>query len=198
MCSRYTSPDDIEMARFYKVDKPTLDEIKTTIYPGYQAPVLMNAEGDEAHIEARFWGFCLNMPGKKDPSKFISKILQNAVSETITEKRTFAKTWREGRRCILPASVFYEPLDGKFKPIKDTETKIMSLAGIWGEQTFREKKVDACTMLTCEPNKFMEKFHDRMPVIIHPEDVEEWLSPDTAPDQAMKLCKPWKGKLAFA
>lgn len=185
------------MGRFYKVDQPKLEEIKPTIYPGYQTPVLLNEGGRGLHLETRFWGFCLNMPGKRDPSKFVSKILQNAVSETIDEKRTFSKAWRNGNRCILPAKLFYEPVDGEFKPIIDARNRVLSIAGIWGEQTYREKKVDACTMLTCEPNPFMDPFHDRMPVILHPEAVDEWLSPDTSPEQAIKLCKPWSGQLAF-
>ncbi|MDZ4081782.1 MAG: SOS response-associated peptidase family protein [Bdellovibrionales bacterium] len=195
MCSRYQSPDAAEMARFYRVDKPKLPAIKSTIYPGYTAPALFG--GDESHIEARFWGFVLNMPGKRDPTQIISKILQNAVSETVEEKRTFSKAWREGRRCILPASRFFEPIDGEFTGIKDPERKVMSIAGIYGEQTYKEKKVKASTMLTCEPNKWMSQYHDRMPVILNPDDIEEWLSPDTTPDQALKLCQPWKGKLGI-
>jgi len=65
------------------------------------------------------------------------------------------------------------------------------------EATHKGEKHAAFTMLTCEPNKFMEPFHDRMPVILKHSDVEEWLSPDTTPDQASKLCVPFKGKLAF-
>ena len=197
MCSRYQSPDDAEMARYYRVNKPKLPVIKSTIYPGYAAPVLISPNANGAHIEARFWGFVLNMPGKKDPSKIVSKILQNAVSETVAEKRTFSKAWREGHRCILPATRFFEPVDGEFKGIFDPDSPILSFAGIWSEQTYREKRVDACTMLTCEPNKWVSKHHDRMPVILHREDVDEWLSPDTSPEQALKLCKPWSGALGL-
>lgn len=197
MCSRYQTPEAAEMARVFRTDKPDLGNIKATIYPGYQTPVIINARGDKAEIESRFWGFVLNMPGKKDPSKIVSKILQNAVSETVHEKRTFSKAWRDSQRCILPASRFFEPIDGEFKGINDPDRSIMAIAGVWGDQTYREKKVQACTMLTSEPNKWISKYHDRMPVILHPEDIEEWLSPDTTPEQAQKLCRPWKGKLVM-
>lgn len=53
-------------------------------------------------------------------------------------------------------------------------------------------------LITAEPNEWMSEYHDRMPVILHPDDIAEWLSPDTAPDQAQKLCRPWRGRLAFA
>lgn len=198
MCSRYRTPEAAEMARYYRIDKPNLGEIKPVIYPGYQTPVLLNANGDAPMIESRFWGFVLNMPGKRDPSQPVAKILQNAVSETVHEKRTFSKSWLAGQRCILPAVRFFEPVGGEFKPIYDPERPIISIAGIWAEQTYMDKKIQACTMLTTEPNGWMSEYHDRMPVILHPDDVSEWLSPDTAPDQAQKLCRPWSGSLAFA
>lgn len=197
MCSRYQTPEAAEMARAYRTGLPDLGHIKSTIYPGYQTPVLINAYGDGAKIESRFWGFVLNLPGKKDPTKAVSKILQNAVSETVHEKRTFSKAWREGQRCILPATRFFEPVEGEFKAIEDPDRSIISIAGIWNEQTYNENPVQACTMLTTKPNQWMEKYHDRMPVILHPDDVEEWLSPDTNPEQAKKLCRPWRGSLVF-
>lgn len=185
------------MARFYRAKNPELGTFKATIYPGYQTPVIINTRGDGLEIESRFWGFVLNMPGKKDPAKIVAKILQNAVSETVQEKRTFSKAWRNGQRCVLPAVCFFEPIDGEFKAIQDPDRKIISIAGIWGEQTHKEQKVQACTMLTTEPNTWMEIYHDRMPVILNPDDVEEWLSPDTTPEQAQKLCQPWRGRLSF-
>lgn len=186
------------MARFYRAKNPDLGTFKATIYPGYQTPVILNTRGDGLEIESRFWGFVLNMPGKKDPTKLVAKILQNAVSETIHEKRTFSKAWHHGQRCVLPARRFFEPVDGEFKAIEDPERQIISLAGIWAEQIHKEKNVQACTMLTTKPNAWMETYHDRMPVILHPDDLAEWLSPDTTPEQAQTLCKPWRGPLRFS
>jgi putative SOS response-associated peptidase YedK len=198
MCSRYATPEEAEMARYYRIDRPKLPEFKPLIYPGYDTPTLLNPKGSGRTLEARLWGFVLNMPGKRDPSKMVSKVLQNAVSETIEEKRTFSSAWKNGQRCVLPAKNFLEPKDGKFTPIIDPDLPMLSLAGIWGEHLYKDTKRNSCTMLTCEPNSFMEKFHDRMPVILHPDDVDEWLSPDTTPEQARKLCRPYKGQLAFA
>jgi putative SOS response-associated peptidase YedK len=96
-----------------------------------------------------------------------------------------------------PSPLARESIEAEFTGIIDPERKVMSIAGIYGEQTYKEKKVKASTMLTCEPNKWMSKYHDRMPVILNPDDIEEWLSPDTTPDQALKLCRPWKGKLGI-
>lgn len=38
-----------------------------------------------------------------------------------------------------------------------------------------------CTILTTEANVFMQQYHHRMPVIIHPDDYALWLSPDEEP-----------------
>lgn len=73
----------------------------------------------------------------------------------------------------------------------------MSIAGIWAEQTYQDKKIPARTMLTTEPNEWMSEYYDRMPVILRPDDIAEWLSPDTAPEQAQKLFRPWSENLAI-
>lgn len=198
MCSRYIAADEraIRQALAPKKFSFKSSELKPVIYPGYQTPIVLAPEGERV-AEARFWGFVARFPGKRDPAKLVEKIMQNAVSETVDEKRTFKGAWVKGQRCVLPTHQFLEPKDGVFVPIHDPDQPLLLIAGIWGETTHKETKHAACTMLTCEPNKFMEKFHDRMPVILSPDDVDEWLSPDTEPDQAKKLCKPYKGKLAF-
>lgn len=199
MCSRYVHADERAIRQVFKPTSIDFEpsEFKSVIYPGYQTPVVLAPKG-EVVAESRFWGFITRIPGKKDPGKLLEKIMQNAVSETVDEKRTFKSAWDKNQRCILPAFNFMEPKGGKFLPIVDPDQPVLAIAGIWGEVTYKEKKHAACTMLTCEPNKFMEEFHDRMPVILKPEDVEEWLSPDTPADQAKKLCRPYKGKLTFA
>jgi putative SOS response-associated peptidase YedK len=197
MCSRYTNPEDAELARHFKAKIVFKNEtFKPVIYPGYQAPVILSPI-DDRRVESRFWGFIARFPGKREPEKMIEKIMQNAVSETIEEKRTFKSSWEKGQRCIIPAKYFMEPKDKKWVSIYDPNLPMLSIAGIWGKTKFKGEDRDAFTMLTCEPNAFMESFHDRMPVILNPTDVDEWLSPDTPPDQAIKLCKPYKAKLAF-
>lgn len=50
---------------------------------------------------------------------------------------------------------------------------------------------------TCEPNELMATIHDRMPVLLHPEDYERWISSDEDPRDLMKpfpsdLMTMWK------
>lgn len=199
MCSRYTPAQAEQAVRLveHKMKLPKLPKFKPVIYPGYDAPVMLLGPKGEPAIESRFWGFVTRFPGKRDPGTLIEKIMQNAVSETVAEKRTFSGAWKKSQRCVIPAENFFEPIKKVFTPIHDPTTEILAIAGIWSEVTYKEEKHHAFTMLTCEPNKFVEKFHDRMPVILKHDDVAEWLSPDTSPDDALKLCRPFKGKLAF-
>jgi putative SOS response-associated peptidase YedK len=199
MCSRYTPADESSIRKEFHPGLLRLSEppVKPVIFPGYYAPIVFAPMGERI-AEVRFWGFITRIPGKRDPKSLLEKIMQNAVSETVDEKRTFKGAWDKSQRCIIPALNFMEPKAGQFVPIISPERPVLAIAGIWGEVTYKEQKHAAYTMLTCEPNSFMEEFHDRMPVILKPDDVDEWLSPDTPPDQAKKLCRPYKGKLTFA
>jgi putative SOS response-associated peptidase YedK len=56
------------------------------------------------------------------------------------------------------------------------------LTGLW--DVWRQpdgKRVESFTIITTEPNELVRPVHDRMPVILRPEDEEQWLdaSPTT-------------------
>lgn len=113
----------------------------------------------------------------KDPS--IGARMINARAETAAEKPSFRAAMRR-RRCLVPASGFYEwKREGKEKqPIYITaqEDPFFAFAGLWESWAGPDGGVlDTCTILTTEPNTLMSEIHNRMPVIIAPEDYEEWL-----------------------
>ncbi len=114
------------------------------------------------------------------------QLLINAQSETVAEKRSFVKMFREGRG-ILPADVFYEWKklhDGK-QPyafaLKNEET--MSIAVIHNDEGF--------VILTTSPNHLMEDVHNRMPCLIKDKDIDDWLNPDTEDEQLLKMLSPY-------
>jgi putative SOS response-associated peptidase YedK len=49
------------------------------------------------------------------------------------------------------------------------------------------EQIETCTIITTEANKVLEPVHDRMPVILKPNDYEQWL--DTKEKDADKLQK---------
>jgi putative SOS response-associated peptidase YedK len=46
-------------------------------------------------------------------------------------------------------------------------------------------------IITTEANHLVAQVHDRMPVILHPEDEATWLNPEATPAQAQACLKPF-------
>jgi putative SOS response-associated peptidase YedK len=125
------------------------------------------------------WGLT---PGwVKDPKDF--PLLINARAETVIGKASFRAAMRH-RRVLIPASGFYE----WHRPAKETGEKsqaywirprkggIIAFAGLmetWSSADGSE--VDTGAILTTKANGMMSAIHDRMPVIIKPEDFSRWL-----------------------
>jgi putative SOS response-associated peptidase YedK len=89
------------------------------------------------------------------------------------------------RRCIIPVSGYYEwkTIDGQKQPYYFTDKRgpILSIAGIWDEWTNPEdgKKLKSCAMLITSPNMFVQDYHDRMPVLLQPDQFDRWLSAES-------------------
>ncbi len=66
------------------------------------------------------------------------------------------------------------------------------LAGIW--ETWRDPATDedirTFAIVTTDANAMIADIHDRMPVILHPEDYERWLSPEPEAPDLMKPFPP--------
>ncbi|MDE1993645.1 MAG: SOS response-associated peptidase, partial [Rhizobiaceae bacterium] len=125
------------------------------------------------------WGF---LPGwVKDPKEF--PLLINARAETAIGKASFRAAMRH-RRILVPASGFYE----WHRPSKESGEKsqaywirprrggVIAFAGLmetWSSADGSE--VDTGAILTTAANRMMSPIHDRMPVVIQPEDFARWL-----------------------
>ena len=54
------------------------------------------------------------------------------------------------------------------------------------------ESIDSCTIITTECNALMQPIHDRMPVILSPEDWAAWLDPEPKEDESLlSLLKPF-------
>ncbi|MGA7828089.1 MAG: SOS response-associated peptidase, partial [Geobacteraceae bacterium] len=134
----------------------------------------------------------------KDVSR--SGLAINARSETVDEKPTFRQAFRH-RRCIIPASGFFEwkKDDTSKQPyhIRLKSRQILGLAGIW-ERWISNKgeSMETCAILTVSSNSLIRTIHDRMPVIIRPEDYSCWLNPDSNKSFRVKsLCVAYPSEL---
>jgi putative SOS response-associated peptidase YedK len=125
----------------------------------------------------------------------------NAVSETAAEKPSFRDAMRH-RRCLIPADGFYEwkQMGSKRKQpynIGMANDGLFAFAGLWDRWKDPDGKViESCTILTTEANALLQDIHDRMPVILQPDDYDLWLDPGvTDPKQLAELLKPFNARL---
>jgi putative SOS response-associated peptidase YedK len=125
------------------------------------------------------WGLIPNWWSK--PLKEMKLATFNARAETVAEKPMFRSAFPR-RRCLIPASGYYEWLDtpeGK-QPYYFTrrDGAVMTIAGLWDDWTDRAtgENLKSCAMVITEPNDFVREVQDRMPVILEASEFESWLT----------------------
>lgn len=127
----------------------------------------------------------------------------NARSETVTEKPSFRNAFKY-RRCLVPATGFYEwqKVEKGKQPyyIQVQDGLPFAIAGLWEHwQSADGSEIESVTLLTTAANEMMRPLHDRMPVIIHPDDYGLWLDPDeTKPEPLLPLLRPFATELMSA
>jgi len=103
----------------------------------------------------------------------------NARAESLADKPTFCTAYRQ-RRCLIRADGFYEwqkQPGGKVKQpfyIHRPDNEPFAIAGLW-ERWERGPTIESCTIITTDANKSLCGRHDRMPVILAPDDYGLWL-----------------------
>ena len=121
-------------------------------------------------------------------NKLAKRLVTAGRGETLAERPAFREAFRRWR-CLVPASGFYEwqAVAGRKQPwhFRPTDAELFALAGIsaiWNG-------IRSVSLITTEPNALMASIHDRMPVILEPQDYAEWL--DTSNHDAQALIRPY-------
>ena len=148
------------------------------IRPADVVPVIAPSPKGERKVYPMKWGFS----GRS--------LLMNARVETAATKPTFRDAWKSNR-CIIPASYYFEwehMVDNRGKkhtgdkymiqPAGDTMTWLCGLYRI-------ENNFPVFVVLTREPGGQIRFFHDRMPLILPGELVNDWIRPDTKPENLL-------------
>lgn len=212
MCGRYANQygtwSEIKagMELLFTKEDEGVPEPNFNIGPMKQAPIILSDGTDTWGVTA-LWSlypswFKDDLTEKKYPTF-------NARSETVAEKPAFRSSIKR-HRCLVPATAFYE-----WKKVRNEKKKVVSkqafaigmsddhpfaMAGIWSHWSGTKKgepwKGYTFSILTCPPNPLMEDIHDRMPVILHPENYQDWLSNDT--EEALQLAVPLPSQLMRA
>jgi putative SOS response-associated peptidase YedK len=120
--------------------------------------------------------------------------LINARAETVATAAAFKKAFAQ-RRCLMPVDGFYEwKKVGKEKRpyfITMVSGEAFTLAGLWENWKASGEWVRTFTIITTVANDLVGELHDRMPVVIGPDDRDRWLN---GPDPE-ELLKPYPSDL---
>jgi putative SOS response-associated peptidase YedK len=127
------------------------------------------------------WGL---IPGWAKEKSIGAKMI-NARVESAASKPAF-RTSMKNRRCLIPADGWFEwRRDGKVKQpfyMTTTDGTSLALAGLWS--TWRDKAdpdaelMITCAVLTTDAIGQLTDIHDRMPLLLTPDQWASWLDPD--------------------
>ncbi|MEO7714833.1 MAG: SOS response-associated peptidase [Capsulimonas sp.] len=182
MCNRYTVGKSAAEI-IDKFDAMMIAEIDASYNIAPTQQVAIVTQTDARVLETAKWGLIPSWA--KDPK--IGARMTNARAETVAEKPAFRSALVR-RRCLIPADGFYEwqaRLEGdkgKKQPyyFHLLSGDLFAFAGLW--EAWRDPAGDwlkSCSIITTTANEVVEPIHDRMPVILRPEDIARWLNPET-------------------
>ncbi|HEX9441523.1 MAG TPA: SOS response-associated peptidase [Roseiflexaceae bacterium] len=167
------------------------------VAPGATMPVVLRNSPNR--VELMKWGL---IPfWAKDPKNSYKTI--NARAETVATSPVFREALKR-RRCLVPASGFYEWQQterGKlpyFIHLKDIE--LFAFAGLYDVwQDAEGNELRTYTIITTTPNDLVQPIHNRMPVILHPDDEAMWIDPKMNDTAALRaLLQPFPNALMEA
>ena len=182
MCGRFVlvaDPNVIQQA-FDLQSSPVDFGPRYNIAPTQYAPVITN----EAPKQLSMYKWGLIPSWAKDES--VGNKMINARADGVADKPSYRSAFKR-RRCIVPASGFYEWQKGAGKSktpmyihLKDDD--LFAMAGLW--EVWHDasgSEIRTFTIITTDANEFMAPIHDRMPVILHKSDYDLWLDPGEVP-----------------
>lgn len=190
MCGRYALYGPV--ARLEVAFGARFDEQAFT--PRFNAAPLqwlpvIRARPDGARVaEAMRWGL---VPGwAKDEA--VAAHLINARVETLAEKPSFRAALRH-RRCVVPVNGFYEWAawpEGK-QPfyVHAANDAPLGLAGLWERWTRPAdgETLETFTIVTTTASEAVRPLHDRMPLILPPEEYGAWCDAGTSVDAVREM-----------
>lgn len=175
MCGRYslTIRKKQILQRFDAADDGSVDDApRFNIAPARPAAVIAARNGPV--LTAALWGLDMTFRTSETGRSII-----NARAETLAQKPFFRPLLDSGR-CLVPADGFYEwkappGSRGRKQPWRFVlrDRAPFALAGL----VRHGPAGPAFAILTTRPNPLVAPVHDRMPVILRPDDEAAWLDP---------------------
>lgn len=119
----------------------------------------------------------------------------NARAETVHSAPAFRGPWRNGQRCLIPLTGWYESAASIGRKgwvhIRPSAPAI-TFAGLWDtwSRGDDEPPLHSFTMITTAAAPSLVDVHARMPAIIPERYRAEWLDPSTTPGHARRMLHP--------
>jgi len=193
MCGRFTmTHDQLELlAEDLGVRVETLPNVRPryNIAPTDEHFIVRMVREDREVLPAK-WG--LINAWAKDARRAAMQI--NARAETLETRPAYRKAF-EKRRCIVPADGFFEWTGPKEKRqpfwFHRPDGGLLYFAGLY--ESWQPKPGEwqrTFTIVTTNANELLARVHDRMPVIVAREDIDDWIGPGVALSRVRELLAP--------
>ena len=157
-------------------ERPNL-RVRYNIAPTTEVDIIVRDEDGNRVLRKARWGL---IPGWWKKRANESGATFNARIETVDSSAMFRSAYVK-RRCIIPASGFYEWTGEKGDKtphfINAADGGLLGFAGLWEAWINPEtgEEITTCTIITRDANKWMSEIHNRMPATLLPRDFEAWL-----------------------
>ncbi len=152
------------------------------VRPSDVAPVLAPDRSGRRTVFPMKWGFRAKT------------LIVNARAETAAERPLFRESW-QSRRCAVPSSCYFEwehpaSPDGRRRTgtkyrLQEKDAPLTWLCGLYR----MEEGIPCFVVLTRAPGENIRFIHDRMPLILPESAVEEWIQPETRPEDLLSLAR---------
>ena len=197
MCTRFYLDNTLQLENYAEQAKKTslgrqmairlplnLTSLSGEIRPEMVAPVIASNRNFERTVFPMLWGYHL---GDKAP------LLVNARTETAKVKPTFMDSWM-AHRCAIPCSWYFEWQHVKQpngQSATGTKYRLLPKVGLiaWLCGLYRmEGQFPHFVVLTQHASEDIASIHDRMPLMLPEEAVEDWINPkNSSPSKLLPL-----------
>lgn len=173
MCNLYAvRKSSAEVAGHFQATQPALFNSADEVYPGTPGMVVREADGRRI-LQSMTWGFPLRLKGMKPDSK--PKPVNNIadLNKPMWKGLAAKPEWR----CLIPLTGFAEAEGERGRKTRTwfnvVDQPIFAWAGLWRESA-EWGSVYSGLMTDC--NDAIRPVHDRMPVLLHAEEYDQWLN----------------------
>ena len=178
MCGRFVNLNKAStIKKIFEIKSPLNEyNLSYNIAPSQFIQIVTNNK--KMDLEYAKWGYTF-----LDKESNLEKNIINSRLETIKDKILFKESFYK-RKCIIPANGYFEwPVINNDKIphfVHVPEADPIYFAGIWKYLNFKNNSKKIFSIITKSANKYIEKIHHRMPVLLSIEEAKDYLYDDTS------------------